>query len=336
MSSTDVRTWLREQGHDMPARGPIPAELRAEYDQAHRTAPAVIQGELIDDPSMGVTEADFPPDDEPYPDAAEAPAGSGRPPKAGRERRPRAVKPPPAKGIRERIFGGPKAGAQKQAAARGPRVSLSDWAEETWADLAWLAQPVPPLAKILTIQAPYAGVVFDGQVKGTVIDAMLQPVAKYSGAFRALNGLAGPPVYVGLICATGAREQLVVNGTPVTDDAGQPVMVYDARTRMLFQGLRYSLLQMTKIAEVNADEIRARTQASAERMAAVNAMIESIFGFDAGFDAGPQFSPPPAPAPPAGTPSGGGGHANGHANGYAYPDPSVTFMDGTGADPGRL
>jgi hypothetical protein len=323
-ATTDVRAWLREQGHAVNARGQIPADLHALYDQAHTGGPPVIQGEILDS-SMGVTEADFPPaDDDPADpgDAGPAPAATVK----ARERKPRTVRPqsaPGTRGIRERIFGG-KAADGKPKGKTQPRVSLSDWAEETWSDLAWLAQPVPPLAKILTIQAPYAGVVFDEQVKGTPIDPVLQRAARYSGGLRVLNGLAGPPVYVGLICATGARMQPVDPGTgqPAVYPDGSPVLVYDQRTQMLFQGLRYSLLQMTKIGEVNADEIRERTQASAERMAVVDQIISDLF------DLAPQSSPGPHPVPRS---PGGPGDA---PNGYRYPDPPV--MDGTGTDPGRM
>jgi hypothetical protein len=319
-STTDVRTWLRdhqdEHGESVPARGALPAHLRQMYDDAH--AGPVVQGTVIDD-SSGVTEADFPPADDGPPPPAEPPRS--------RERKPRAVKGAPAgTGLRERIFGPPKPGAKKPAAKPGPRTSLADWAEETWSDLAWLASPVPPLEKILTIQAPYAGVVFDEQVKGTFIDAPLQKVAQYSGTFRALNGMLGPPVYVGMICAVGQRVQLVGpdGKTPLLDEHGNPVTDFDARTKMLFQGLRYSLLQMTKIGEVNAEQIQARAQASVERTRAVEMMIATIFDMTP-----PAFSPPPS-APRA--PGGGGDQPNG----YRYPDAGATVMDGTGADPGRL
>ena len=312
-SSTDVREWARQQGEQINERGKIPASIRQRYEDAHRpTATAEILEDSYD-PSMGVTEADFPPDEGEYDESAAAtPEPAHHAP--ARERKPRAVKPPPAKGgIRERIFGGkPKPAAKKTGP---PRVSLSDFAEETWSDLAFLAAPVPPLARILDIQAPYAGVVFDDQVRGTVVDTLLQPVARYSGMFRGLNGLVGPPVYVAMICAVGVQ---VGAKHPVT---GETVMVPDQKTQMLFQGLRYSLLQMTKITEVNADAIMARRQASEERMAAVEAIIASIFGTPA-FPDFPVPDPPAAPAPAPGT------------NGYHYPDPPV--MDETGADPGRI
>jgi hypothetical protein len=320
-ATTDVRAWLRANGEDVPARGALPAHLRALYDDAHPAGP-VVPGVVIED-TGGVTEADFPPADDSGPAERTDPV----PRTESRERAPRAVRSRPAagSGLRERIFGGtPKPAAKKTGSAKAaPRTSLSDWAEETWADLAWLAGPVPPLEKILTIQAPYAGVVFDDQVKGTFIDSMLQPVAKYSGTFRALNGLCGPPVYVAMICAVGARVQVLQpdGKTPVLDSQGQPVTDFDGRTKMLFQGLRYSLLQMTKIGEVNAEQIQARAQASVERTRAVEMMIATIFDMPA-----PSASPPPS------APRSGGGEPNG----YQYPDVSATFMDGTGADPGRI
>jgi hypothetical protein len=316
-ATTDVRQWAREQGENIGARGRIPPDVQARYDDAHR--PGVIPGEVIDDPSMGVTEADFPPEDD-YDESAAAPEAAHKSP--ARERRPRTVKPPPAKGgIRERIFGTGKPRAPKGRTATRTRISLSNFAEETWSDLAFLAAPIPPLARILDIQAPYAGVVFDDQVRGTVVDTLLQPVARYSGMLRGLNGLVGPPVYVGMICMTGAQVQAVDQDGKLLFNGGEPVMVYDRRTQMLFQGLRYSLLQMTKITEVNADAIMARRQASEERMAAVEIMIATIFGTPAA----PQFSPPPAPAPAPGA---------GSPNGFRYPDAPV--MDETGADPGRM
>jgi len=319
-ATTDVRAWLREQGHDVKERGAIPADLHALYDDAHQR-PAVIPGAVLtdDEYAMGVTEADFPPDDGGGPGDNSGNAGPAGGRSSSRERKPRTVKPAAPKGLRERVFGG----RAKPKHARGPRVSLSDFAEETWSDLAWLAAPVPPLAKILTIQAPYAGAVFDEQVKGTPLDGILQPVASYSGKWRALNGLAGPPVYVGLICATGARVQPVdpATGRPAVNPDGSPVLVYDTRTQMLFQGLRYSLLQMTKIGEVSAEQIRERTEASAERMRVVDQIIADLF----------ELPVTPQYPPPASHPGAGGDHS---PNGYRYPD--APGMTDEGADPGRM
>ena len=319
-SSTDVRAWAREQGHDIPSsRGPLPKHIKDAYAEAHPApvVPGVVE-ESSFDPSMGVTEADFPPDDD-YPGDPAAPTEPTA--KTKGERKPRAVKPPPAKGgWRTRLFGPAKPTAHK---AKHARTSLSDFAEETWADLAFLAQPIPPLARILDIQAPYAGVVFDDQVRGTIVDTLLQPVAQYSGMIRGLNGLVGPPVYVGLICATGARVQVMTpDGKPVVDPDGNPVTDFDGRTKMLFQGLRYSLLQMSKITEVNAEAITARRQESEARKMAVEVMIATIFDMPM-----PAFVPAPAPA----TNGHGGGDPSPNGNGFRYPDPPT--MDNVGANP---
>lgn len=319
-SSTDVRAWAREQGHDIPSsRGPLPKHIKDAYAEAHPApvVPGVVE-ESSFDPAMGVTEADFPPDDD-YPGDPAAPTEPTA--KTKGERKPRAVKPPPAKGgWRTRLFGPAKPTAHK---AKHARTSLSDFAEETWADLAFLAQPIPPLARILDIQAPYAGVVFDDQVRGTIVDTLLQPVAQYSGMIRGLNGLVGPPVYVGLICATGARVQVTTpDGKPVVDPDGNPVTDFDGRTKMLFQGLRYSLLQMSKITEVNAEAITARRQESEARKMAVEVMIATIFDMPM-----PAFVPAPAPA----TNGHGGGDPSPNGNGFRYPDPPT--MDNVGANP---
>jgi hypothetical protein len=326
-NSTDVRAWAREQGHDLPSsRGPLPKHIKEAYAEAHPApvVPGVVE-ESSFDPSMGVTEADFPPDDD-YPsdtgvEALDAALHRKAAATKGGERKPRAVKPPPAKGgWRTRLFGPAKPTAHK---AKHARTSLSDFAEETWADLAFLAQPIPPLARILDIQAPYAGVVFDDQVRGTIVDTLLQPVAQYSGMIRGLNGLVGPPVYVGLICATGQRVQLVDDkGKGVVDQDGQPVTDFDGRTKTLFQGLRYSLLQMSKITEVNAEAITARRQESEARKMAVEVMIATIFDMPM-----PTFVPAPAP----GTSGHGGGDTSPNGNGFRYPDQPV--MDNVGANP---
>jgi hypothetical protein len=321
-SATDVRTWLRSQGHEVKARGAISAELQEVYDQAH--AGGVVAGEVLFDVppgvDIGVTEADFPPGTDDYPDAASPPAPPGR-----GERKPRTVKPP-GRGLRERFFGGEKKkgpGRPRQARAR---ANLSEFAQETWEDLSWLAAPVPPLAKIFAVQAPYAGECFDEAVKGTPVDRVLQPVARYSGAWRGMNGLFGPPVYVALICATGQRVPVITpDGHQVIDEDGQPLTVFDQRTQMMFQGLRYSLLQMAKISELNADSIKARAQASAERTQMVDEIIAGLFDLPvpgAQPRQGPPPPPPPPPQPAAGSP-------------YQYPPESATVMTSAGADPGR-
>lgn len=340
-SSTDVRAWLREQGHDVPARGSIRRDLQEEYDTAHQPPPGkIVPGELENEPDTpldgGVTGAAPPP-----------PAGAPRAPRAGRGKDAEKAPRRPGRGrgrgaakrpLTERIFG--KWGKKD----RGPRQPLGDFAEDTWSDLAWLAAPIPPLAKILEVQAPYAGAVFDDQVAGTFVDAALQPIARNAGMFRALNGLAGPPVYTALICLTGSRVQVHdAAGKPMVyppghPAAGQPVMTEDARTKMLFAGLKYSLLQMMKIGDENEEQIQARAEHAAVRNRAVDALVASLFELPAPPAAPPagglqppqpQQAPQPPqqpPGPPPGPPP--------DRPGFLYPE--APQMDGTGADPGRM
>lgn len=301
-TNTDVRAWLREEGHAVGDRGAIPAELRTLYDDAHRP---VIPGQVIGPDDAGVSDDDFPAAADRQAPPLAPPAGP--PPAADTgERRPR-----PVRGSRKvkwpKIFGRKKRRG-RAARERIPRTPLGDWAEETWLDLAWLAQPLPPLSMLLELQAPYAGVVLDEHVQGTVIDDVLQPVARYSGAFRALNGLVGPPVCVLMVCLEGGRDE----------QTGE----LDGRTKMMIGMLRYSLMQMVKTSDVSAEQVQERTESLAVRSRIVDMMVNRIFGWEQQ----PGGAPPPGPDDhvPTGPPVS-----------HAYQYPETPVMDTTGADPNR-
>jgi hypothetical protein len=317
-SVTDVRAWLREQGRGAEAgdkdgkrgRGQVKPALIAEYEQAHPPGPPDL--ELGDEP--------------------DAVAGDRPPSDAGAKQEPTGEQPPrrPARGrgrgrLLDRVWTRPTAD-QTRKKRRQPRADLADFAEETWLDLAWLATPVPPLAEMFTIQAPYAGVVLDQYVKGTPVDSVLQPIARYSASYRALSGLVGAPLFTAMICFEGK----------VDAKSGE----YDLRTQMMFGMLKYSLLQMSKVTDLNADQIQERTEAMTARNAAVDAIIDRLF---------PRPQPPQAqqgPPPPApganGQAAGPGPVMTGPAQvipgeviprGFVYPPPPG--MDATGSDPGR-
>lgn len=306
---SEVRAWAREQGMEVNARGAIPADILAAYE-------ARFTGELPADPgdSTGVTEADFPPplDD----DAGSTPEA---PPK--RERRPRAVKATrpkaTAKGWKN-LFGGATA---KVKGKGGPRTDLSEFAEDTWRDLAMLSAGVmPPVSRVLTVQAPYAGVVFDEAVRGLpIVDAVLQPVARASVSLRALNGLLGPSFFTAAICVQG---QWATNedGSPVFGPDGRPVPT--PRTSMMLGGLKYSLLQMSRTADLS--KVQERAEVDAERMRAVDQLVDFIFQF-------PRQAPAPAqgdgPPPPSAHPTPAPGQAL--IPTFVYPPPPQ--MDDVGA-----
>ena len=320
--STDVRQWLREErGYDVPVKGNVRKDWLEEYEAAH---PEGGPGGEYDE---GVTGADFPAASEPEPGPGAEPAAAA----AVEQPRPKRVRPARRK-LSERIWGGGDSRKKRPRKRSGPRQPLGDFAEGMWTDFAELA-PLLPLKRVLYAQAPYAGVVAEENIRGTFLDPVLQPVVRAEGALRAVNGLLGPPLFVLGICLTGRREQVAgPGGKPLVGPDGQPVTDYDPRTKMMFAGLRYSLLQMNRASAARLPAIQERAEELAERGREVDEFIRFLFAMPEqqqsaavsmeeeairraqAMMANGQAQPPPGP-------------------GFQYPEPPQ--MDGTGADPGR-
>jgi hypothetical protein len=319
---SEVRAWARDQGLDVNARGAIPAEITSAYDAAHNGHADYPAAE-----DAGVTEADFPPplDDLPslHDMRREDPNPPlDNPPRRVRERKPRVVKPSPTrKRGWKQVFGN----ATPKAKGRGgPRTDLSEFAEDTWRDLALLASGVmPPVSRVLGIQAPYAGVVFDEAVRGLpLVDTILQPVARASVSLRALNGLLGPVVFTAGLCVQG-EWVLDGDGRPTFGPDGRPVPTQ--RTAMMLGGLKYSLLQMSRTADLS--KVQERAEVDAERMRSVDMLVDFIMDYPR-----PQ-TPAPAtdgtPAPPSDPTPPGGSPGQVLVPSFVYPPPPQ--MDDTGA-----
>jgi hypothetical protein len=301
---TEMREWARDNGYEVPDRGNLSKAIRDAYDRAH------------DGEDGGVTAADFG-DDNDVTTASPPPAGDDAPPKAPpRERPPKRVrgKAPAVTRKAWKFWQGTSTGGGKP---KGPRTDLSEFAADVWADLAMITAPIPPVSRVLAVQAPYAGVVFDQAVKGIpLVDSLLQPVARATVSLRALNGLIGPPVMVASICLDGEDGW-------VHDQAGRLVIDEDGRpqptqpTAMKFGLLRYSLAQMARTADL--EKVQQRAEEDAERMRAVDSLIDFIFGF-----------PPrtPAPVPDPRSPEGPGQDPLQPTAVYRYPRPPV--MDDAG------
>ena len=264
--TTDVREWLRDHqgdhGQAVPGKGRIPAHLQAVYDQAHPgTAeppggPAPSEGDY----DQGVDGADFPA----AVIADEPPENAERPPK-----RVRAARKEQAKSLRQRIWGGGD-GKPARPKKKHPRVSLKGFAEDMFLDLAWTFQGLPPMEKILYLQAPLAGQVVEDTCKGTVADTVLQPVARVDRQFKAFEALTAP-VWVAAIMARGEKE-------PVYDGSGIVVgQDYTAGTKLMFGGLRHALLSMTRIANVDFAELREKADSLKSASGDVDAMIAWLF-----------------------------------------------------------
>jgi hypothetical protein len=325
-NSTDVRQWLRDRGTPAGSRGQLPPEGIDAYNAVHpdepysppqrRKAPAAPPAAGLPDENAGVSEADFPPAPGP---AGEGDGGQDEPVTTG-ERPPRTVKPPRSGAGRfTRMFQRPPAGKRR---SRTARQDLSNWAQDTWADLAWIAAPLPPVAMMLTLQAPYAGAVVDGAVKGTILDPVAQLAARYDGAFRALDGLIGPPLFTVAICLSGKQDA----------ETGEP----DNRTRGLFMGLRYSLMQMIRTTGMNEAQVQARAEEMTARDRAVDTIMAQLFPGLFGNPAPDTAASQPGPA------SDRGPVVTGvliPAAAFRYPETQAgqgsDIMDGAGADPGR-
>ena len=268
-SVTDVRAWLVEHaeeldGQEIPGKGRIPARLQAVYDAAHQdSATEISPGAFIEtgpDYDGGVTEADFPEPAEP----------------ATAERRPRkvaAARKQQARGFRQRIWGGGD-NKTKRPAKRHPRLSLKGLIEDTWMDAAWTFQGLPPIEKILYLQAPLAGQLLEDTVKDTAADKILQPVARLDRQFKAFEALTAP-VWTALIMLKGRR-----------DEEGN----YSPETKLMFGGLRHSLLAMTRSVDIDFAEMRVKSEELKGKSAQIDEMIAWLFEMPGVIDESPGMA----------------------------------------------
>ena len=272
-STTDVRAWARAEGIEVSDRGKLKDELHERYAAAH---PDDDEADLPGDYDQGVTADDFVitadeppgpyplqlPPDEPAAAADEEPPAReavGHPD----ERQPRRVgkrKGAAAKTFRERVWGGDHKPARP--AKKHPRMSLRGLAEDAFLDAAWTFQGLPPLEKILYLQAPLAGQVVEDTVRGTVVDTLLQPIARADQKFKSVEALLAP-AWVAAIMVKGRKD--------ATGD-------YSPETKLMFSGLRHSLLSMSRVVD-NFDFEQQRQKAEELRTASgqIDAVIAYLF-----------------------------------------------------------
>lgn len=114
-----------------------------------------------------------------------------------------------ARSFVERIKSAPrKVGSPK---ARAPRVGVDKLIGTVWAMFAQVAQPINlPVARVLTIQAPVAGLVLEGVVKDTIVDRLLQPLARAQQGGEVAFAIIGPPLFVGLLSTKPEMAPVIV------------------------------------------------------------------------------------------------------------------------------
>lgn len=218
MADSDVRAWAADRGMKVGARGVIPGEVREAYDAEMALSgsgpagwpgagdppggpagppPAAGGGDLWLDQLPDVPDlSDAGDDPPPLPDPGDmAEAVPGTPPRraAGSPRRPRLGLP------------GRKAGKPKGRKPKRPRVPVDHLISDVWRGLAGFARPLPATSRILTIQAPLAGLMLEEAVKNTVMDAVLQPFARTGKNAELAWAMVGAPAITTMITLNPAQ-----------------------------------------------------------------------------------------------------------------------------------
>jgi hypothetical protein len=181
-----VREWAQANGRPS-TRGKLPGKIVQDWDLAHPDDP------YESGPPRGTDSGaspDYPDDDMEamFPDAPNL-GDTGETPPA----RPKASRSK-AGTKRGGIFG--LGGTGKPKGKKPPRVSTSDLLGSVWRGAAKLLTPLPPLQRTLRMQAPVAGDLLDDVVRDTLIDPLLQPLARLANQGKAVQALVGPPAFV--------------------------------------------------------------------------------------------------------------------------------------------
>lgn len=252
-TATDVRAWAQANGRPQ-TRGKLPGKLITDWDTDHPNdpyEPGTPRGET--------PPADYPDDgfEDMFPDPAElGDTGETKP------TRPRSTKAAPGRGVRGLFDRGKK----KPAGKKPPRVSTSDLLGSVWRGAAKLLTPLPPLQRTLRMQAPVAGDLLDDVVKGTIVDPLLQPLARLATQGKTVQALVGPPAFVTAICMHTMQAQ-------AAEEEPNPFFMAVAT-----EGLRSSLMAWMDVAGPRFEEAMKREAEFEEKYGQnVDDMIAMIF-----------------------------------------------------------
>lgn len=202
----EIRAWGAENGWDIKEHGRIPAGLRSAWATANAGGAAQLRdsavtgnGHAANGAAVTFSVPDYVPDavGDHIGDLADSlptylPGPDERPPEE-----------PPRRSRREEFMDRLRS-RPKPPPGRRRRVSLELFGGLVWTGGAQLAARrgrFLPVANIMALQAPVAGLVADDALKNTAADALLQPIARALEAGGTVGSLLGPPALVGLVCA---------------------------------------------------------------------------------------------------------------------------------------
>jgi hypothetical protein len=167
MSGTqDIRDWARGQGLDVAPKGKIPNTVMEQWRSSQTPAE-----------SAGA-------------ETGAASSFGGDSP----ETRPVHVRP--------RTWFSSRKDKPAPAGTGHRRVSIENVVSYAWGMGAYAMAQNPallPVARVLDMQAPVAGIVVNDVARGTIIDKALQPFARAGEKGEKSMGLIGPPLIVGAI-----------------------------------------------------------------------------------------------------------------------------------------
>lgn len=231
----DIRTWAQGQGLDVAPKGKIPLSVMEAWN-GRETPPGSVA-------AATTTAGEVVPEGPPGGDSGETrPAHQGI--------RPFWKKPKGEKGT-------------PRSAHR--RVSTENIVAGAWGLGAWAMSRNPmmlPTARVLDMQAPVAGVVINDVTRGTVVDKVLQPLARMEEKGGKVGALVGPPILVGLMTSYPALHEPL-----------RPV-------------LKMALMTWMEVSEPAMKKLEARAKRFEDKVGASAADIEGMI------DA--LFAPPPA------------------------------------------
>jgi uncharacterized membrane protein YeaQ/YmgE (transglycosylase-associated protein family) len=210
--SQDIRDWANENGIELAARGRIPKAVREQYEEDMNGHAGGGQDPILLVPDPG---PELPPDGaESDGDGFAAPA----PPAPRPAGKPAVAETAPRKPPRERRGLLQRKPAESGKPRKLPRVSTETLLGAGWSILASLAgrsnPALVPMSRMMMFQSATVGIVGDAALKGTVVDRILQPLARAGEKGELAAAIIGPPVIVAVVTA---RPELYPVAAPVLE-----------------------------------------------------------------------------------------------------------------------
>src|SRR5271166_4357639 len=256
-TDAEKRAWLRDNTtEDVPTRGRLRPELLTIWERAHPDADAPDDPDWDIDGGDGETIAL----DEREPDVPMTP-----------ERKPRTQKAARAETRAKTSFadrllnaGKPKTtpAGKRPVKKAPPRMSVEKFTSRMYSNLGRMVAPLSrPMSNCLQAQAAFAGVVLEDMVRGTVVDRVMQPMARAEDKLDKGFALFVPPLAVLAIehSMTLPADQMMI------------------RQAFIMPVLRESLRVGLEVSEAMADQLQARVRENARMDAEVDKLIRLIF-----------------------------------------------------------